>query len=128
MRPATLPCPSSLARGRCSECTDSLARMGHQAGPDPGAVLKPPAIQKRCTTSRLVPLSLQAASCGKVAERDGVTVIRIPMSEPDITTAEREAVCGVLQTPTLALGPRLDLFERRLCDYAGVPHAVGVSS
>src|SRR5262249_9675250 len=52
----------------------------------------------------------------------------IPMSEPDITTAEREAVLGVLQTPTLALGPRLGLFERRLCDYVGVPHAVGVSS
>src|SRR5262249_25616733 len=52
----------------------------------------------------------------------------IPMCEPDITTAEREAVLGVLETPTLALGPRLELFERRLCRYIGAPHAVGVSS
>jgi perosamine synthetase len=50
------------------------------------------------------------------------------MCKPDITTAEREAVLGVLDTPTLALGPRLELFERRLGDYIGAPHAVGVSS
>src|SRR5438128_3170805 len=54
--------------------------------------------------------------------------MRIPMCEPDITTAEREAVLGVLHTPTLALGPRLELFERRVSEYIGAPHAVGVSS
>ena len=54
--------------------------------------------------------------------------MRIPMCEPDITTAEREAVLGVLHTPTLALGPRLELFERRVGEYIGVPYAVGVSS
>jgi len=54
--------------------------------------------------------------------------MRIPMCEPDITSAEREAVLGVLQTTTLALGPRLELFENRLAGYIGVPHAVGVSS
>src|SRR3989475_11549477 len=54
--------------------------------------------------------------------------MRIPMCEPDITTAEREAVLGVLHTPTLALGPRLELFERRVSEYIDAPHAVGVSS
>src|SRR5438309_3266050 len=54
--------------------------------------------------------------------------MRIPMSTPDITAAEREAVLGVLHTPTLALGPRLELFERGVSKYVDAPHAVGVSS
>jgi dTDP-4-amino-4,6-dideoxygalactose transaminase len=54
--------------------------------------------------------------------------MRIPMCVPDITAAERAAVAQVLATPTLALGPRLALFERKIAHYAGVRHAVGVSS
>jgi dTDP-4-amino-4,6-dideoxygalactose transaminase len=50
------------------------------------------------------------------------------MSECDITDAERQAVHEVLSTTTLALGPRLALFERRVADYVGTRHAVGVSS
>jgi dTDP-4-amino-4,6-dideoxygalactose transaminase len=52
----------------------------------------------------------------------------IPMSRPDVTSAERAAVLDVLSGSTLALGPRLDLFERRLAAYVGAPHAVAVSS
>jgi dTDP-4-amino-4,6-dideoxygalactose transaminase len=52
----------------------------------------------------------------------------IPMSRPDITSAERAAVLDVLSTPTLALGPRLERFERSLADRVGARHAVGVSS
>ena len=52
----------------------------------------------------------------------------IPMSQPDITSAERAAVLDVLSGSTLALGPRLDLFERRLAAYVGATHGVGVSS
>src|SRR5262245_51569833 len=52
----------------------------------------------------------------------------IPMSQPDITSAERAAVLDVLSGATLALGPRLDLFERGLAAYVGAPHGVGVSS
>src|SRR5262245_54611453 len=55
-------------------------------------------------------------------------MIPIPMSQPDITSAERAAVLDVLSTSTLALGPRLDLFERRLSRYVGAGHGVGVSS
>jgi len=60
----------------------------------------------------------------------------IPMSSPDITTAEIEAVNQVLQTPYLSLGPRIAEFEERFAAYAqdrpgrrvGARHAVGVSS
>jgi len=52
----------------------------------------------------------------------------IPMSRPDITSAERAAVLDVLSGSTLALGPRLELFEQRLAAYVGAPHGVGVSS
>ena len=55
-------------------------------------------------------------------------MVCIPMSRPDITGAERAAVLDVLSTPTLALGPRLDLFERRLAAYVGARHGIGVSS
>jgi dTDP-4-amino-4,6-dideoxygalactose transaminase len=52
----------------------------------------------------------------------------IPMSRPDITSAERAAVLDVLSTSTLALGPRLERFECNLAEHVGVRHAVGVSS
>jgi perosamine synthetase len=52
----------------------------------------------------------------------------IPMSRPDITSAERAAVLDVLSSSTLALGPRLDLFEQRLAAYVGARHGVAVSS
>ena len=54
--------------------------------------------------------------------------MRIPMCEPDITAAERAAVLEVLDTPTLSIGPKLELFERRLAGYTGAPYAAGVSS
>jgi len=52
----------------------------------------------------------------------------IPMSRPDITSAERAAVLDVLSTSTLALGPRLERFVCNLAEHVGVRHAVGVSS
>jgi len=52
----------------------------------------------------------------------------VPMSEPDITAAERAAVAAVLETPTLALGPHLARFEERIAAIAGARHGVGVSS
>ena len=38
--------------------------------------------------------------------------MRIPMSSPDLTAAERDAVAKVLNTTHLSIGPRLDAFER----------------
>jgi dTDP-4-amino-4,6-dideoxygalactose transaminase len=54
--------------------------------------------------------------------------MHIPMSEPDVGDAERAAVDEVLRGPTLALGPRLALFEERMAGYVGARHAAGVSS
>lgn len=54
--------------------------------------------------------------------------LKIPMSEPDITQVEIDAVNRVLQTPHLSIGPRIDEFERAWARFVGVRYAVGVSS
>jgi perosamine synthetase len=54
--------------------------------------------------------------------------MKIPLSAPDITEAEIEAVTAVLRTSWLSLGPKLEEFEQAMTQYVGVPHAVGVSS
>lgn len=53
---------------------------------------------------------------------------RIPMSSPDLTAAERQAVQDVLNTPTLSMGHWILDFEKSFCDLTGAQHAVGVSS
>jgi perosamine synthetase len=53
---------------------------------------------------------------------------QIPMSSPDITDAERQAVAGVLQTPNLSMGARLTEFETGFKEYTGCKHAIGVNS
>ncbi len=57
-----------------------------------------------------------------------MTQMRVPLSAPDITEAEIEAVVNVLRTPQLSLGPKLEAFERATADYAGASHAVAVNS
>ena len=52
----------------------------------------------------------------------------IPLSRPDITEHEIQAVVEVLRTPWLSLGPKLQAFEQRMAAYAGVPYAVAVNS
>jgi perosamine synthetase len=52
----------------------------------------------------------------------------IPMSAPDITDAERQAVMDVLYTPNLAMGPKIDAFEKIIADYSGMKHAIACSS
>lgn len=52
----------------------------------------------------------------------------IPLSAPDITEAEIDAVTAVLRAPHLSLGPELAAFESALAAYHAVPHAVAVSS
>ena len=54
--------------------------------------------------------------------------MRIPLSAPDVTEAEIAAVCAVLRTPHLSLGPKLEEFERAMARYAGTAHAVAVNS
>ncbi|UFS69340.1 DegT/DnrJ/EryC1/StrS family aminotransferase [Geomonas sp. RF6] len=54
--------------------------------------------------------------------------LKIPLSSPDITGKEIDAVVRVLQTPHLSLGPKLREFEEAFAGYLGVEHAVAVSS
>lgn len=56
------------------------------------------------------------------------TTMKIAMSEPDIGPAERAAVLEVLDGSTLALGPRLQLFEERLAAKVGARYGIGVNS
>lgn len=53
---------------------------------------------------------------------------QVPMSSPDITDAEREAVAEVLNTSSLSMGTHIDGFERAFKEYTGSKHAIGVNS
>lgn len=53
---------------------------------------------------------------------------RVPMSLPDLTDAEREAVMNVLKTPNLSMGKEIVGFEKAIADYVGAKHALGVNS
>ena len=52
----------------------------------------------------------------------------IPLSSPDITESDIEAVVNVLKTPRLSLGPKLVEFEEKMAEYIGVDYAVAVNS
>ncbi|MBI4927259.1 MAG: DegT/DnrJ/EryC1/StrS family aminotransferase [Anaerolineae bacterium] len=54
--------------------------------------------------------------------------MQIPMSSPDVTDAERDAVMAVLRTPNLSMGPRIDAFEKAVSAYTGSKHAIAVNS
>lgn len=54
--------------------------------------------------------------------------MRIPLSAPDVTEDEIQAISEVLRTPRLSLGPKLEEFEEALENYIGVSNAVAVSS
>ena len=53
---------------------------------------------------------------------------RVPLSRPDISQADIDAVVGVLRTPHLSLGPKLPEFEKAFAAYIGARHAVAVNS
>lgn len=50
------------------------------------------------------------------------------MSSPDITDSEISAVSRVLHTPFLSFGPYISDFERKMTQFIGTAHAVGVNS
>jgi perosamine synthetase len=52
----------------------------------------------------------------------------IPLSDPDITMAELEAVTEQLKSPRLSHGPTVAAFEAEFAAYVGRKHAVAVSS
>jgi dTDP-4-amino-4,6-dideoxygalactose transaminase len=54
--------------------------------------------------------------------------MKIPMSSPDLTDRERQAVLAVLQTPRLSIGPQVEAFEDAVAKRVGAKHAIAVSS
>lgn len=54
--------------------------------------------------------------------------MKIPLSAPDITEAEIEAVVAVLRTSRLSLGPVTEQFEAQVAASVSSPHAIAVSS
>jgi len=54
--------------------------------------------------------------------------MKINLSGPDITQAERDAALAVLNTRQLSLGPRVPEFEEAVARFVGTAHAIAVSS
>ncbi|HXU22480.1 MAG TPA: DegT/DnrJ/EryC1/StrS family aminotransferase, partial [Tepidiformaceae bacterium] len=54
--------------------------------------------------------------------------IPIPLSQPDITQREIDAVIDVLHTTTLSIGPKIEEFEQACARVSGRRYAIGVSS
>jgi perosamine synthetase len=65
---------------------------------------------------------------GTNAEENLVAQERVPLSRPDISQADIDAVVAVLKTPNLSLGPKLPAFERAFADRLGLRHGVAVNS
>ena len=54
--------------------------------------------------------------------------ISVPMSLPDITEQEREAMAKVMATNYLSMGPYVQSFEKAFLDFTGARHAIAVNS
>jgi dTDP-4-amino-4,6-dideoxygalactose transaminase len=52
----------------------------------------------------------------------------IPLSDPDITPVELEAVAQALQTPQLSAGPQVEAFEEAFARYLGRRYAVATAT
>lgn len=54
--------------------------------------------------------------------------MRIPLSKPDITKKDIDAVVEVLQSDILSIGPKILEFERNIANFIGTKYAIGVNS
>jgi dTDP-4-amino-4,6-dideoxygalactose transaminase len=54
--------------------------------------------------------------------------MKIPMSSPDLTDAERQAVIDVINTPILSMGQQIPRFEQTFRELTGAKHAIAVNS
>jgi perosamine synthetase len=57
-----------------------------------------------------------------------IGMMQVPLSCPDITDAERQAVLAVLQTDRLSIGPATQAFESAVAARAGRKHGIAVNS
>jgi perosamine synthetase len=53
---------------------------------------------------------------------------KVPMSSPDLTDEDRQAVMDVLETKFLSMGPRVDAFEDGIREYTGARYSLAVNS
>lgn len=60
--------------------------------------------------------------------QDKSATMKVPMSSPDLSEAERQAVAAVLNTPNLSMGSEIERFETSFREFTGARHAIGVSS
>jgi perosamine synthetase len=61
-------------------------------------------------------------------EESEIDAILIPLSDPDMTTLELEAVDAVLRTSRLSRGPVVEEFEKEFAAYLGRRYAIAVPS
>jgi dTDP-4-amino-4,6-dideoxygalactose transaminase len=54
--------------------------------------------------------------------------MKVPMSSPNLSEADRQAVIDVLNTPVLSMGGYTAAFEKSFCGLTGAQHAIAVSS
>lgn len=72
--------------------------------------------------------SYLAGLCGKIVSMSPYPPPIVPMSSPDLTDAERQAVMNVLNTPHLSMGGQIEAFEQAFRNFTGLRHAIGVNS
>src|SRR5512137_851243 len=58
----------------------------------------------------------------------GMAEYKIPMSSPDLTDFDRQAVIEVINTPNLSMGKYTPAFEKTFSDLTGAKHAIAVNS
>lgn len=54
--------------------------------------------------------------------------MKVQLAKPDITEREIDAVVEVLKSGVLSIGPKIEEFERKVAEFAGVKYAVAVNS
>src|SRR5262245_52045756 len=54
--------------------------------------------------------------------------MKIPLFRPKIYPEAIEAVCEVLRSGWLGLGPKTQAFEKAFAEYLGIPYCVGLNS
>lgn len=54
--------------------------------------------------------------------------MQVQLAKPDITQKEIDAVVEVMKSGWLSIGPKIEEFEKKIADYIGLRHAIGVNS
>lgn len=54
--------------------------------------------------------------------------IEVPLFEPDLTEADKQAVRDILDSGWITMGPQVAAFEERFASYVGASHAIAVNS